>query len=47
MVDFMAEWRPPCRKIEDSTFSYPGVIKKSSLFIPVRIDVDKQGEIAI
>jgi len=47
MIDFMAEWCPSCRKMEDSTFRHPEVVKKTSLFIPVRIDVDQQREIAI
>ena len=46
MVDFTAVWCPPCRAMEDSTFSDPSVVKKSSSFIPVRVDVDKQREVA-
>jgi thiol:disulfide interchange protein DsbD len=46
MVEFMAEWCPSCRMMEDSTFVVPGVIEKAGRFIPVRIDVDKQKEIA-
>lgn len=46
MIDFMAEWCPPCWRMEDSTFSHPDVIRKASSFVPLRIDVDKQGKIA-
>jgi thiol:disulfide interchange protein len=47
MVDFMATWCPPCHAMEDSTFSDPSVIRKATAFIPVRIDVDKQREVAV
>ena len=46
MIDFMAEWCPPCQKMDEETFSNPNIIKKSNDFIPVRIDVDKQPKIA-
>jgi len=46
MIDFMATWCPPCNKMEDSTFTNLDVIKKSSNFVTVRIDVDKQGDMA-
>ncbi len=46
MIDFTATWCPPCQMMEDSTFSHPDVIQKAAAFVPVRIDVDKQGEIA-
>lgn len=46
MIDFMAEWCPPCQKMEVTTFNQTEVIQKSASFVPLRIDVDKQGEIA-
>ena len=46
MIDFMATWCPPCQKMEDSTFSQDAVIEKSKAFVPVRIDVDLQGDLA-
>lgn len=46
MVDFMAEWCPPCKAMEDSTFSDRAVVEKASKFVPVRIDIDKQREVA-
>ena len=47
MVDFMAEWCPPCQAMEDSTFNQPNVIVKSEKFVTVRIDVDKQPDVAV
>ena len=46
MIDFMAEWCPTCQKMDATTFKSADVIEKSSQFIPVRIDVDKQGDLA-
>ena len=46
MIDFMATWCPPCQRMEDSTFSHLQVIEKSRAFIPVRIDVDRQPDVA-
>ncbi len=46
MIEFMAEWCGPCKKMDDSTFTNPDVVKKSDSFISVRIDVDKQSEVA-
>jgi len=46
MIDFMAEWCPPCKEMDKKTFSNTNIIKKSNEFIPVRIDIDKQQNIA-
>ena len=46
MIDFMAEWCPPCQEMDKKTFSNKNIINKSNEFIPVRIDVDKQQNIA-
>ncbi|MFO7891203.1 MAG: thioredoxin family protein [bacterium] len=46
MIDFYAEWCPPCIKMKDSTFTDRTVMEKSQHFIPVKIDVDKQGDVA-
>ena len=46
MIDFMAVWCPPCKAMEDSTFSNRGVVRKAGDFIPVRIDIDEQREVA-
>ncbi len=46
MIDFMADWCPPCKAMEDSTFGDRAVVEKASAFVPVRIDIDKQREVA-
>jgi thiol:disulfide interchange protein len=46
MIDFMALWCPPCKAMEDSTFSDADVIAKSGAFIPVRIDIERERELA-
>ena len=47
MIDFMADWCPPCQQMEKTTFQHREVIARSLEFIPVRIDVDEQAEVAI
>jgi thiol:disulfide interchange protein len=46
MVDFMAVWCPPCKAMEDSTFCDRAVVEKAAAFVPVRIDIDKQRDVA-
>ncbi len=47
MIDFMAVWCSPCEAMDRSTFKKPPIIEKAKSFIPVRIDVDKQKNIAL
>jgi thiol:disulfide interchange protein len=46
MIDFMAVWCPPCKAMEDSTFSDSAVVEKAEAFVPVRIDIDTQRDVA-
>ena len=46
LVEFMAEWCPSCRAMEDTTFRAPAVVDRSDRFVAVRIDVDKQKDTA-
>ncbi|MBN2202381.1 thioredoxin family protein [bacterium] len=46
LVEFMAEWCPSCRAMDESTFSHPHVTSKIYSFIPVRVDVDSQKTVA-
>ena len=46
MIEFMAEWCLPCKKMEKETFSNERVIEKLNEFILVKIDIDEQQNIA-
>ncbi len=42
MVDFSAEWCPPCKAMKASTWKDGQVIERAKRFVPVLIDIDKQ-----
>ena len=46
MIEFMAEWCFPCKKMEKETFSNERVIEKLNEFILVKIDINEQQNIA-
>ncbi len=46
MVDFHAEWCGACRTLDKKTFTDANVVTASRRFVNVKVDVDKQQEIA-
>jgi thioredoxin-related protein len=46
MIDFMADWCAPCKQMDKTTFSHASILRKSQSFIPVRIDIEKQRQVA-
>lgn len=47
VIDFFATWCAPCKKMEKTTFADERVQRKMLKFVPVKIDVDRQRQIAI
>ena len=47
LYEFTADWCPPCKKRERTTFRNPAVVKKiNTNYIPVRVDVTTQAQAA-
>lgn len=38
VMDFGAEWCPPCREMDESTFKDQEVIRKMAEFVPIKVD---------
>ncbi len=46
MVDFFATWCGPCKMLDAQTYTDKNVIRESKNFVAVRLDVDKNTELA-
>jgi thiol:disulfide interchange protein DsbD len=46
MIDFYADWCTACKYLDKNIYTAPNVIKKSKTFINLKIDTDKDTEIA-
>ena len=46
MIDFYADWCTACKYLDKNIYTAPDVIKKSKKFINLKIDTDKETEIA-
>lgn len=46
LIEFWADWCPPCKVMDAEVYPDTAVIKAMAKVLPVRIDVDKQGDVA-
>lgn len=46
LLDFWASWCASCKTMDDDVFSSDVVVKKASSILPVRIDIDRRGQVA-
>lgn len=46
MIHFTADWCTWCKKLEAEAFKNQDIISLSKSFVPVKVDCDKEGEIA-
>jgi thiol:disulfide interchange protein len=47
LLYFTAEWCGPCQSMRRHVWSDPQVAEAAKAYIPVRVDVDKQAELAL
>lgn len=46
-ADFYATWCPPCKMLEAQTYPDPAVVAESQGFVMLKIDTDKQTDLAM
>ena len=46
MIDFFATWCGPCNMLDSDIYPAPAVVEESQNFVSVKVDVDKETEIA-
>ena len=46
-ADFYATWCPPCKMLETQTYPDPNVIAESQKWVMLKIDTDKQTDLAV
>lgn len=46
ILDFYADWCPPCNQMEQITYADSRVIEQLKNYIPVKIDIDKKQKLA-
>ncbi len=42
LVDFYADWCPPCKKMDEETYTNSRVIKMAQQFVMVKVNVDNE-----